>query len=240
MPVLVAALMSLSVAVSSNVGVPDGGIAAALSFGDRGPQVEQLNEQLNRAGFHADSGSVFASKTRHAVYAFQKHHRLPTTGNFTPFMWRLLDQPIELPWRPEADRVEVDLSRQVLYLVEDHQVSLILPVSSGNEGTYLTQRGNTATARTPEGVYRFQRRISGMREAFLGKMWNPFYYVGGYAIHGSPSVPNYPASHGCIRVMMWDMDLLIDRFEIGMTLCIYGKRSVAPPPGIRAIQPEFI
>jgi lipoprotein-anchoring transpeptidase ErfK/SrfK len=26
------------------------------------------------------------------------------------------------------------------------------------------------------------------------------YFIRGYAIHGYPSVPNYPASHGCIRI----------------------------------------
>ena len=78
-----------------------------------------------------------------------------------------------------------------------------------------------------------------MREAFLGQMYNPFYFLGGYAIHGSPSVPNYPASHGCIRVTMWDMDILIDRFEIGMPVYIYGLRTDPPPPGIRSSQPLF-
>ena len=29
------------------------------------------------------------------------------------------------------------------------------------------------------------------------------YFTGGYAIHGNPSVPPYPASHGCVRVPMW-------------------------------------
>jgi lipoprotein-anchoring transpeptidase ErfK/SrfK len=79
-----------------------------------------------------------------------------------------------------------------------------------------------------------------MREAFLGQMYNPYYFHGGYAIHGSPSVPNYPASHGCIRVTMWDMDLLLEHFEVGMAVYIYGKRKAAPEPGPPAPPPRFV
>ena len=36
-----------------------------------------------------------------------------------------------LPDRPEEpDRVEVDVGRQVLYLIEDYEMTAILPVSS--------------------------------------------------------------------------------------------------------------
>jgi len=39
-------------------------------------------------------------------------------------------------------------------------------------------------------------------EAPLGKLYNPVYFVGGIAVHGAPSVPNRPASHGCVRIPM--------------------------------------
>ncbi len=130
-----------------------------LGYGDRGASVERLNDALARAGFHPDDGPAFGQQTRHAVYAFQKHHDLPTTGTFTPFMWDLLTQPVQLPWRPQADRVEIDLAKQVLYVVEDHQVTLILPISSGSGQIYRGGSGGLARATTPEGVFRFQRRI---------------------------------------------------------------------------------
>jgi hypothetical protein len=231
---VVALVISLAVAVGSASGVPERTFSSELSYRDRGAQVAELNESLAAAGFHPDTGRVFGRKTRHAVYAFQKHHGLATTGKFTPFMWSLLEVQAELPLRADGGRVEVDLERQVLYVVEDHEVVLIIPISSGNEGTYRTESGNVARARTPEGAFRFQRRISGMREAFLGQMYNPYYFLGGYAIHGSPSVPNYPASHGCIRVTMWDMDLLLDHFQVGMRVYVYGKRTAPPPPEPKA------
>lgn len=240
MSAIAAILMAVTLVAGSSTGLPDETVPAALSYGDRGPWVAELNDELSEAGFHANSGSSFGRKTRHAVYAFQKHHGLPTTGRFTAFMWDLLDERPELPERKEADRIEVDLSKQVLYVVEDQQVVLVVPISSGNGRRYVTESGGTARATTPEGRFRFQRRIRGMREAFLGKMWNPYYFWGGFAIHGSPSVPNYPASHGCIRVTMWDMDLLVSHFEIGQRVYIYGKRKAPPPPFVREEPPGYL
>jgi lipoprotein-anchoring transpeptidase ErfK/SrfK len=204
-----------------------------LGYGDRSASAEALNVALERAGFHPDEGPVFGPKTRHAVYAFQKHHGIPVTGEFTLFMWDLFDEPIELPTRPEADRVEVDLGKQVLYVVENHEVVLVVPVSSGNGKVYTNSSGRPERAITPEGVFRFQRRIRGLRVAPLGKLWNPFYFKGGIAVHGSPSVPNYPASHGCVRVTLWDMTLLLDYLEVGQTIYVHGEGSTNSAAGIR-------
>lgn len=230
MSALLSVLVAFAVAVSSQSGVPDRRVPAEMSYGDRGPWARELNDALEEAGFHPNSGQVFGVRTRHAVYAFQKHYGLPTTGKFTPFMWDLLDEPIRLPEQREADRVEVDLGKQVLYVVENQQVVLVIPISSGNGSHYLSESGGVAVASTPEGTFRFTRHIVGMREAFLGLMYNPYYFWGGYAIHGSPSVPNYPASHGCIRVTMWDMDLLLHHFKVGMRVYVYGKKTPPPTP----------
>jgi lipoprotein-anchoring transpeptidase ErfK/SrfK len=227
-----AVLLAVSVAAGASQGIVDESSAPrVLDYGDRGAAVEILNDRLAEAGFNPDGGAVFGRKTRHAVYAFQKHHGIAVTGKFSPFMWDLLAEPIELPRRAQADRMEIDLGKQVLYVIENHQVARVLPISSGNGRSYLTETGGVDRAHTPEGVFRFQRRIRGMREAFLGIMYNPYYFFNGYAIHGSPSVPNYPASHGCVRVTMWDMDLLMKHhLKIGQTLYIYGKRTAPPDP----------
>jgi hypothetical protein len=64
--------------------------------------------------------------------------------------------------------------------------------------------------------------------SYLGTMYKPFYFYGGYAIHGSPSVPGYPASHGCVRVTNDDMDFLRTELEIGMSIYLYGLRTENP------------
>jgi lipoprotein-anchoring transpeptidase ErfK/SrfK len=57
-------------------------------------------------------------------------------------------------------------------------------------------------ATTPRGNFEVQRRIPGWRESDLGQLYNPLYFTGGFAIHGAPSVPTGPASHGCVRITL--------------------------------------
>jgi lipoprotein-anchoring transpeptidase ErfK/SrfK len=233
--VAVVALTSIGITAAPAVAGIDTELArlgrppVALAYEDRGVWVELLNRRLAEAGFHADTGTVFGRQTRHAVYAFQKVHGLETDGVFTPEMWDLIEATPALEFRTEANRVEVDLERQVLFVVENHRIRYIMPISSGSGGTFLGRDGRTVRARTPEGKFTFERSINGMRISYLGALYNPFYFRGGYAIHGSPSVPNHPASHGCVRVTNWDMDLLKQHFEIGQTVYVYGNLTPAPP-----------
>jgi lipoprotein-anchoring transpeptidase ErfK/SrfK len=149
--------------------------------------------------------------------------------------WDLLNVNPELPVLVEApNRVEVDLAKQVLYLVKQNEVEAVLPISSGNGGTYRGSSGTAVRARTPEGDYKFYKRVEGWRISYLGGLYRPFYFRGGYAIHGSSSVPPYPASHGCVRVELHDMDYLTTELELGMPVFVYGQRitreDLFPPP----------
>lgn len=201
-----------------------------LRYGDSGPWVELLNQKLLALGFNANDDDEFKRRTRHAVYAFKKHHGLERNGKILSEHWPLLNEEIVLPFKPELDRVEVNLKKQVLYLVEDGRVELVLPVSSGNGASFYNEDGKKTYAVTPEGKFDFMWNVRGLRVSYLGELWNPFYFWNGYAIHGSPSVPNYPASHGCVRTTFWDMNVLKDRLELGQTIYVYGKRKPVPGP----------
>jgi hypothetical protein len=83
-----------------------------------------------------------------------------------------------------------------------------LPISSGNGEPYRNSYGSFINADTPVGDFKVQRHIVGVRESYLGTLYNPWYFTGGYALHGSLSVPAYPASHGCVRLTMWDSEWL--------------------------------
>lgn len=197
-----------------------------LERGDAGPWVMRLQERLEAAGYRPGPiDGVFGKATLGAVYAFQKINDLERDGVFEEDDWDALGRqaPVELPISPEEpDRVEVDLDRQVLYLVADNEVQTVLPISSGNGELYRGRGGSLVRARTPEGSYRFTRHIDGWRISYLGGLYRPFYFRGGYAIHGSGSVPPYPASHGCVRVEIADMDYLVTQLEIGMPIHVYG------------------
>ena len=208
-----------------------------LAPGSTGSQVTLLQEGLTEAGlFRGTIDGVFGRATLGGVYAFQKLYDMERSGTFRAGDWTLLDREIKGPGpAPEPDRVEVDLSRQILYLIEAGEVTAVLPVSSANGESYRNATGRTVRATTPEGRFTFQRSRGGWWESYLGFLYRPFYFYGGYAIHGSSSVPAFPASHGCIRVHIEDMDYLASRLTLGMPIYLYGDdierdALIAPAP----------
>ena len=177
-----------------------------LRTGSSGPEVAALEQRL--LDLHYDPGKLdsrYDSSTQHAVMAFQKVYGLARTGRATQDVLDRLanaEAPGALVPGGGSTRVEVDLKRQVLFLYKGNSIFRILPVSTGSGKRYCVD-GECAKAVTPGGSFRVTRRISGWRESRLGKLYNPLYFNGGIAIHGAPSVPGYPASHGCVRIPMY-------------------------------------
>jgi lipoprotein-anchoring transpeptidase ErfK/SrfK len=86
----------------------------------------------------------------------------------------------------------------------------------------------TDTAVTPVGTFRVNReRPDGWWVGDLGQIYRPKYFIGGVAIHGSLSVPAYPASHGCVRVSVAAMDMIWEQEILprGTTVVVHGEIS---------------
>ncbi len=180
---------------------------------------------LQAGGYYAGSADGRGGPAlRSAVMAFQKVNGLGADGTVGPATLAALASPRTpvLKGSSPSDRVEVDLTRQVLYVVKGGRIARIMPVSSGNGATYSQKDGGTARALTPVGHYRIQRRIVGERVADLGTLYDPQYFYGGWAIHGSNSVPARPASHGCVRVTRADAKALLGLLRNGMDVHLYG------------------
>ena len=47
------------------------------------------------------------------------------------------------------------------------------------------------------------------------------YFIRGYATHGYPSVPVFPASHGCFRLPIPDARSVFNWIEIGTPVDVY-------------------
>ena len=113
--------------------------------------------------------------------------------------------------------VEIDKGKQVLFFVIDGVTEWVLNVSTGNGQAYTEADQNTpgetisGVSLTPSGLHEVNRqRVEGWWEGDLGRIYRPKYFVGGVAVHGSSSIPNYPASHGCVRVSVPAMDWIWD------------------------------
>jgi hypothetical protein len=164
----------------------------------------------------------FDSDSRHALVAFQKVERRALTGKLT------LDElnALRAARRPHPryaryPHVEIDLERQVLFLIDETgEVARILPVSTGNGQLYM-DHGQIHRARTPTGIFKVLRKIKGWRLSSLGLMYYPNYIFNGIAIHGSFSIPTRPASHGCIRIPLYAAKELSSLLPIGIEVMIY-------------------
>ncbi len=99
----------------------------------------------------------------------------------------------EIPSAP-AKRVEIDRTTQVLRAYEGDRLVLQSRVSTG--------RGNG----TPNGSYRVQgkQRMHYSKLYMNAPMPYSVQFFGHYFIHGFSSVPNRPASHGCVRLPLTD------------------------------------
>jgi hypothetical protein len=194
-----------------------------LRQGDVGGDVASLERRL--AAQKADVGrldGVFDYDLRHAVLAFQKSQGLPRTGVYDRATSSRLAAPVAVHLRyPSAGRaVEIDLRKQVLYVSQAGALVRMVDISSGSNQLYESD-GVTYRATTPLGRFRVLRKIDGVRVSRLGELYRPAYFFQGWAVHGSASVPAYPASHGCIRVTNPAQDRLYPLLTIGTPVTVY-------------------
>lgn len=181
-----------------------------LELGEAGPEVQLLQQRLSDRGFWLGTpDGRYGQLTRQAVMAFQKAHGLGRDGVAGPATLAALDTagPVA-PRDPTGNHLEIDLARQILIVVEGGATKWVLNTSTGNGEAYASPGGGTAVAATPTGSFTIYREIDGLREAPLGTLYRPKYFNGGIAVHGSGSIPAYPASHGCARLTNAAMDLL--------------------------------
>lgn len=189
-------------------------------------EIQQAEQWLKDLGYWAGPvDGVWDGASRHALTAFQKVARARATGRLTRAEHNALS--VAVPHRPKelsgGMHVEVDIARQVLFLVDaEGKIGNILPISSGTGKRFKEAGYPEAMAVTPCARLEVYQKISGWRKSPLGEMYNPLYVVGGIAIHGSADVPAYPASHGCIRIPMYASPLLAKMVPVGTPVLIYG------------------
>jgi hypothetical protein len=154
---------------------------------EQGREALLFNRLLQEAGFHmGDVSDQFDESTGLAVLAMRKVNDLPRTEDYDPSLFKMLlrGQGAFEPVHDQDGRyVEVDLSRQVMALIEDGKPTDVFHVSTGAFGT-------------PTGTYSFYEKSPGYNQK---GMYYSVYYSGNYATHGYYTVPTYPASHGCVR-----------------------------------------
>lgn len=194
-----------------------------LQIGDRGVRVLHLQQQLSDLGYWlGEPDGDFGGLTQQAVFALQKAAGIARDGVVGPQTTAALAAGTRPTSRVGGTGVEIDLGRQLLLVVRDGHVVRSLNTSTGSGQTYVSG-GTRKTARTPTGSFAVYRMVDALEVAELGELYRPMYFYRGYAVHGSPSIPPYPASHGCARVsnsamnMLWSSGFL----TTGTTVTVY-------------------
>jgi hypothetical protein len=195
------------------VSVPLSAGARTLSVGSTGPDVLALQARLQQLRVHVPASSTtFGSELYDSVIAFQKGRGLERTGVVDDATWRALSlDTVPAPrYRGGGTHIEVSKSRQILMVVHAGQTVWYLPVSSGAGGI------------TPPGNYHILWKALSTT-TWLGPaiLYRTMTFHTHYAIHGFPSVPSYPASHGCVRIPIWLADWLYQQSNVGEPVYVY-------------------
>ncbi|MFN2511331.1 MAG: L,D-transpeptidase family protein [Pyrinomonadaceae bacterium] len=208
-------------------------------------QTREVERRLSAMGYWTGAvDGVFDPATRSALVAFQKWEGREVTGRLTleelEAIRNRADAKDKEGW-PRAREagyahVEVDLDRQVLLIVDDQgedsagrSRSLtggvrVLPVSTGTGKPFMDD-GQMSIAYTPRGRFVVYDKTVGWEKPPFTSMYYPNYISGGVAIHGYRSVPNQPASHGCIRIPLFAARELSKQMELGTIVLVYDEAS---------------
>jgi N-acetylmuramoyl-L-alanine amidase len=192
--------------------VPAGFVFSKLAQGSEGKEVLYLEGRLTALSYRPGPiDGVFNKRTRQAVIAFQKWEGLKRTGIVVEETWAqlvLASRPVP-KMESTGTWIEIDKTRQVLMYCVDGAVERALTTSTGSASVGFV---------TPSGEYQVMRE-----NTWETYRYHPLYLRRGgvWAIHGYSSVPVHPASHGCIRIPIWDMEELHALVPIGTKVYIY-------------------
>lgn len=188
--------------------------------------MKKLQQTLNDLGYwNGTADGTFGELTRQAVMAYQSVADIGVDGVAgEQTLAAIADKARPQPRTTSGDAIEIDKDQQIVMVVVGGELEYAFHTSTGSGETYLQKNvTEPQVASTPSGEFSIERAIDGNRISPLGELWRPRYFVDGIALHGSSSVPNHPASHGCVRLTNETIDLVWseDLAPIGRTVLVY-------------------
>jgi hypothetical protein len=182
----------------------------ALHLGQCGDVVVGFKKAMREMGYIANSGRCFGGKTSRGVLAYRKVNDMTRSMRAGKGLVKDVfggKGGYEVRHPGAGKHVEAPLSKQVLVFAKGDKPYAIYPISSGKSST-PTVTGHFTFIRTEPGYNSHG-------------MYYSFYFYGGYAIHGYESVPDYPASHGCLRTFIADQPEIYERISFGESIFVF-------------------
>jgi hypothetical protein len=179
----------------------------------KGPLTRLYEQALVDEGYYLGPhvSGHFTLGARLATVAFRKVNHMARNTQYKPVIFEKLLQG-RGAFRPRyhsGHHVEVDISRQVMALVDGDKVVSVFHVSTGKPSTP-----------TVRGTYHFYRKDAGYNSE---GMYYSVYFIRGYATHGYNPVPMHEAaSHGCVRNPIPFSVYIYNWIHLGDAIHIYG------------------
>jgi hypothetical protein len=182
----------------------------SLHPGQCGNVVKGFKSAMAKMGYASGGGSCFNGRLGREVLAYRKVNGMERTERAGAGLVKNAfggRGGYRVRYPKAGEHAEVPLSKQVLVLTKGDKPFAIYPVSTGKPSTP-----------TITGHYSFYLRSPGYNSE---GMYYSFYWHNGYAVHGYAEVPNYPASHGCVRTFIADQPRIYDQLNYGESIFVF-------------------
>ncbi len=181
-----------------------------LDRGECDKVVRVFKGRLAQMGYVSGGGQCFTARLGREVLAYRKVNGLDRSQKAGAGIVKAVfegEGAYHVKYPDAGEHAEVPLDKQVLVLVKGGKPFAIYPVSTGKPSTP-----------TVTGRYSFYRQEPGYNSE---GMYYSFYWYRGYAVHGYAEVPNYAASHGCVRTFIADQPRIYEELHFGEPIYVW-------------------
>jgi peptidoglycan hydrolase-like protein with peptidoglycan-binding domain len=204
-----------------------------------GIETERVQQRLLELGFWLQStNGDYGVTTSQAVMAFQKYAGLAANSEVDEATAAALSSATTRAYGTanQGTLIEVDKDRQLLFIIQDAYTVWTINISTGSGIPFKERDKNEwgkwvqGDAVTPDGIFVINRQVEkGWRTGDLGDIYRPKYFNLGIGLHGAYKIPNYPASHGCVRMSTPAMDFIwsADLAPMGMKIWVHSTPPAA-------------
>jgi hypothetical protein len=181
-----------------------------LKRGECSKVVEGFKQNMAKMGYVSGGGKCFNGRLAREVLAYRKVNDMDRTKKAGPGVVKSVyggKGGYHVKYPEAGEHVEVPLDKQVMALIKDGKAFAIYPVSTGKPSTP-----------TITGHYEMYRQEPGTNSHGMVDSW---YWHNGYAVHGYAEVPNYAASHGCVRTFVADQPRIYEQLHFGESIFVW-------------------
>jgi hypothetical protein len=182
----------------------------ALHPGECGNVVKGFKKEMAKMGYASGGGSCFNGRLGREVLAYRKVNDMDRSQKAGAGVVKSVfggRGGYRVRYASAGEHAEVPLAKQVLVLIKKGRPFAIYPVSTGKPSTP-----------TVTGHYSFYRQEPGYNSE---GMYYSFYWHNGYAVHGYHEVPDYAASHGCVRTFIADQPRIYEQLHYGESIFVF-------------------